>query len=139
VIVLDTNVISALMHEAPDVTVTTWLDPIARDAIWITTISIFEIRYGIEQLAVGRRRKRLDEAFDVILEAGFPNRVLSLDARAATAAASIAAGRKRAGRPAEFRDTLIAGIVVSRRAELATRNVRHYDDLDIKVINPWTI
>jgi predicted nucleic acid-binding protein len=138
-IVLDTNVISALMHDEPDLAVMAWINPIARESIWITTISIFEIRYGIEQLVVSRRRKRLDDAFDLILEAGFPNRVLSLDERAAVAAASIAAGRKQAGRPAEFRDTLIAGIVVSRRADLATRNVRHYDDLDIKVINPWTI
>jgi hypothetical protein len=63
---------------------------------------------------------------------------LELDGAAAAAAASIAARRRQSGLSAEIRDTLIAGIVVAHRADLATRNVRHFQDLGFQVINPWS-
>ena len=64
--------------------------------------------------------------------------MLDFDLGAASSAAVLAAERQRAGRPADMRDTQIAGIAVSRRATLATRNVRHFLDLKIPVIDPWT-
>jgi predicted nucleic acid-binding protein len=60
------------------------------------------------------------------------------DAEAAVAAAALAARRRKAGRTTDVRDIEIAGIAVSRKATLATRNVRHFDDLDVRVVNPWT-
>jgi toxin FitB len=66
------------------------------------------------------------------------NRVLPVDELAAHEAASLAVQRERRGTPMDLRDTLIAGIVISRRGELATRNVRHFDDLDVNVIDPWS-
>lgn len=65
------------------------------------------------------------------------NRVLDFDTAAAHEAAILAAGRRKAGRPVEVRDTQIAGIALARRGTLATRNVRHFDDLDVPVVNPW--
>ena len=137
-IILDTNIISELMQAEPNPKVFEWLDGVPSETAWITSISVFELRYGIEQLATGRRRQRLQDAFSRVVDIDFHDRILPLDYDSAMATALIAAERKRFGRPAELRDTLIAGIVVSRRAELfATRNTRHFQDLDVRVINPW--
>ena len=65
------------------------------------------------------------------------NRVLDFDALAAATAAQLAADRQKAGRAVDLRDTLIAGIAVARRATIATRNTRHFDGLDVTVVNPW--
>jgi len=138
VIILDTNIISELMQAEPNPKVFEWLDGVPSESAWITSISVFELRYGIEQLATGRQRQRLQDAFSRVVDIDFHDRILPLDYDSAMATALIAAEHKRFGRPAELRDTLIAGIVVSRRAELfATRNTRHFQNLDVRVINPW--
>jgi len=138
VIVLDTNIVSALMQDEPDRKVQTWIDGLPRSSVWLTAITVFEIRYGIEKLAKGRRRQRLEEDFARILNIALQDRILALEADAAALAAVLAAKRKREGQATDLRDTLIAGIVISRRAEFATRNTRHFRDLPIRLINPWT-
>jgi predicted nucleic acid-binding protein len=65
------------------------------------------------------------------------SRVLTLDEVAAAMAAQLAAERQRSGRVVDLRDTLIAGIAQARRATIATRNTRHFDGLDVPVVNPW--
>jgi predicted nucleic acid-binding protein len=79
----------------------------------------------------------LESAFAELLEEDLEHRILSFDAAAAERATILAAERQRAGRTVDFRDTQIAGIVEARQATLATRNVRHFDDLDTPVVNPW--
>jgi toxin FitB len=138
VIVLDTNVISEFMRQEPDAKVVGWLDGLSRQDLWITTVSIFELRYGIELHAKGRRRNQLEDSLARVLDAGFKGRVLNFDQEAANAAAFISAKRRASGQPNEIRDVLIAGIVISQRADLATRNVRHFHNLEIRVIDPWT-
>jgi predicted nucleic acid-binding protein len=135
-IVLDTNVLSALMkpHAAQ---VHKWLDRQKRDAIWITSISILEGRSGILQLPLGRRRQAMTDAFDAVLERAIAGRILPFDETAAEAAAEIATRRIAVGLNIETLDTQIAGICVSRSATLATRNVRHFDDVGVPLINPW--
>jgi toxin FitB len=137
VIVLDTNVVSELMRPTPDVKVTSWLNGLTRQEVWITTISIFELRFGIEIYAKGQRRSHLEDSLARILEVGFHDRVLSFDEKAANAAARLSAKQRVTGRSKEVRDTFIAGIVSANRADLATRNVRHFEGLDIRVVNPW--
>ena len=137
-IVLDTNVVSAMMRRDVDAKVRDWLDSLPPESIWVTTITIFEVRFGIEVLAKGRRRQQLEDDFIQAIAEDFQGRVLDLDQAAAETAASLCAQRRLRGRPIEMRDTLIAGIVVSRHAELATRNLRHFDDLEIAVVDPWT-
>jgi predicted nucleic acid-binding protein len=137
VIVLDTNVVSELMRPKPDVKVTSWLNGLIRQEVWITTISIFELRFGIEIHAKGQRRSHLEDSLARILEVGFHDRVLSFDEKAANAAARLSAKQRIMGRSKEVRDTFIAGIVSAHRADLATRNVRHFQGLDIRVIDPW--
>jgi hypothetical protein len=137
VIVLDTNVLSALMQQQPDAHVVAWLDKQAAESIWVSTITLFEARYGLALLASGRRQKVLLERFEQFLEEDLENRVLSFDTQAASLAAQLAADRKARGRPVDMRDTFIAGIALARRATLATRNTRHFEDLSVPVVNPW--
>lgn len=138
-IVLDTNVLSALMQSRPEPAVVNWLDAQAVESVWITSITLFEVRMGLALLPAGRRRKTLEAAFEQLLVADLENRVLAFDEAAARRAAELAATRQRSGRPVDFRDTQIAGIVLARRAVLATRNVRHFQDLDTAVVNPWAM
>lgn len=136
-IVLDTNVLSALMQQQPDPKVVAWLDDQPAESIWLNSITLFEARYGLALLASGQRKNLLQERFEELLQDDLQNRVLLFDANAATQAAQLAADRKARGRPMDMRDTFIAGIALARRATLATRNTRHFDDLSVPVVNPW--
>jgi predicted nucleic acid-binding protein len=138
VILLDTNVVSALMQRAPDTAVVSWLDDQPAESIWTTAITVFEVRTGLGLLDVGKRRRELEQAFDQLLEEELEGRVQAFDQRAAAAAGAIAATRQRAGRSVEIRDVQIAGIAAARRATLATRNLRHFDGLGVSVVNPWS-
>jgi toxin FitB len=137
VIILDTNVLGALMHTVPDPKVVAWLDRQRAESVWITSITLFETRFGLALLPLGRRRQALESAFDQLLNEDLENRVLDFDSVAATAAASLAAARQKRGQPVDMRDTQIAGIALARHATLATRNARHFADLKISIINPW--
>ena len=137
-ILLDTNVVSALMRRHPDVAVISWLDRQPAESIWTTTITVFEVITGLRLLAEGRRRRDLEGAFDVLLVEELDGRVQSFDASAALAAGEIAARRQAAGRTLEIRDVQIAGIATARRAQLATRNTCHFTDLGITLIDPWS-
>ena len=136
-IILDTNVLSALMHQAPETSVVAWLDRQPAESVWITSITLFEARLGLALLPKGRRRQTLEGAFAQLLREDLENRVLDFDSAAATEAAALAAERQKAGRSVDMRDTQIAGIALARRATLATRNVRHFQDLNVPVVNPW--
>jgi toxin FitB len=136
-IILDTNILSALMRTIPEAPVVAWLDRQPAESVWITSITLFEARLGLALLPTGRRRQTLEAAFARLLKEDLENRVLDFDSAAAAEAASLAAERQIAGRPVDMRDTQIAGIALARRATLATRNVRHFGDLKIPVVDPW--
>ena len=136
-IMLDTNVLSALMQARPDVSVVSWRDSQPYESVWITSITLFEGRLGLAQLPKGKRRQTLETAFAQLVEQDLENRVLDFDSIAATEAAALAASRRKAGRPIDIRDTFIAGIALARGAVLATRNVRHFSDLRVPLANPW--
>jgi toxin FitB len=137
VTILDTNVLSALMRTSPDAAVVSWLDRQPADSIWITTITMFEARFGLALLAHGKKRLGLERAFETVVAEDLANRVLDFDSAAASAAALLAAERQRAGRVVDLRDTLIAGIAQARRATIATRNTKHFEGLDVPVVDPW--
>ena len=136
-IILDTNVLSALMRTVPDAHVVAWLDRQPAESVWITSITLFEAYLGLALLPSGRRRRTLEAAFARLLQEDLENRVLDFDSAAATEGASLAAARQKNGRPVDLRDTQIAGIALARRATLATRNVRHFRDLRILIVDPW--
>ena len=137
-IILDTNVLSTLMRAVPEARVVAWLDRQPAESVGITSITLFEAYFGLALLPSGRRRQTLEAAFARLLNEDLENRVLDFDSAAATEAASLAATRQKNGRQVDMRDTQIAGIVLARRATLATRNVRHFTDLKILLVDPWT-
>lgn len=136
--ILDTNVLSAVMRTPPDPTVVAWLDRQPAESVWLTSLTVCETRFGLAGLPNGRRRRALEAAFTRLVEEDLENRVLDFDGAAATSAAVLAADRRRAGRPVDVRETLMAGIALARHATLATRNVRHFADLKVPVVDPWT-
>src|SRR5262245_20504301 len=114
------------MRTTPDAAVIEWLDRQPADSVWITSITVFEARFGLALLPKGKRRSSLEQTFDRMLTEDLSSRVLTLDEVAAAMAAQLAAERQRAGRIVDLRDTLIAGIAQARRATIATRNTRHF-------------
>ncbi len=134
-IILDTNVLSALMRDEPDPAVVTWLDAQPTESIWTTAITVFEVRTGLALLDPSRRRQRLESAFEQLLAGDLDGRVLAFDTAAASG--TLVAQRQRAGRSMEIRDAQIAGISIARKATLATRNVRHFKDLGVRLVDPW--
>jgi predicted nucleic acid-binding protein len=137
-IMLDTNVLSALMRTEPDVVVVEWLDTHPSESIWTTSVTLFEIRTGLELLPSSRRRRHLEAAFERVLSEDLGDRVLSFDSTAANAAGSLVARRQRAGRSVEIRDAQIAGIALARKATVATGNVRHFRELGVRLADPWS-
>jgi toxin FitB len=135
-IILDTNVLSALMHQAPDASVVAWLDRQPQTSVWTTSVTLLEVRFGLQIMATGKRRSLLIEAFESVLDR-MGQRIAPFDAAAAAEAADLMASRQRRGTPGDLRDTMIAGIVLAHRATLATRNLGHFEDLSVSVVNPW--
>ncbi|SRR2546421_4006098 len=135
--ILDTNVLSALMRQTPDRNVVAWLDQQPRTSVWTTSVTVLEIRFGLQIMPAGKRRKLLLESFAVLLEK-IGQRVAAFDSAAAQMAGDLMADRHKKGRPGDLRDTMIAGIVLAHHATLATRNIAHFDDISAPLINPWT-
>ena len=134
--ILDTNVLSALMRQIPDKNVIVWLDKQPRTSVWTTSVTILEIRFGLQIMPLGKRRSLLIQAFEAVLDKiGY--RVAPFDAAAAQQAGDLMASRQKKGRPGDLRDTMIAGIVLAHHATLATRNLPHFEDLAVPIINPW--
>jgi len=136
-IILDTNVISALMRSTPEPPVVDWLDAQPSESIWTTSVCVFEIIYGLKTMVSGKRQQALQEAFEQALQHDMEGRVLDFDVAAAREAASVAARLRADGRPVEIRDVQIAGIVAARRGVLATRNTKHFLDAGITLVDPW--
>ncbi len=134
----DTNVISALIRPEPDQAIKSWLDIQPPESMWTTSISVYELRFGVELLAFGRRRQLLEEALNKLLKDDFDGRVIPFDEPAAQAAGKIGAARRQLGRTIEIRDVQIAGIALARKASIATRNIRHFEGLGIPLIDPWS-
>jgi len=137
VIVLDTNVISEFMRQAPDSQVIKWLDQQPRLSMWTTTINLYEIVSGVLAMPEGRRQRARLLAFRHFLDTTIQGRIAAFDAPAAQKAAELEAAGQKTGRPRDARDTMIAGIVLASHATLATRNVRHFEDIAASVVNPW--
>jgi predicted nucleic acid-binding protein len=125
------------MQVVPTGQVLAWLDLQPRLSIWTSAITVMELRHGIEVLAPGRNKLRLEQAMGRLFGEKLGTRIAAFDAAAAEQAGALMAARQRAGRPGELRDTMIAGIVLANRATLATRNTRHFSDLTVQVVNPW--
>src|SRR5690348_13014244 len=110
--ILDTNVLSALMYPKPEPRVVAWLDRQPRTSIWTTSITVLEVRYGLQIIPAGKRRSGLMESFESLLDI-MGRRIVPFDAAAAELAGDLTASRQKKGRPGDLRDTMIAGIALA--------------------------
>jgi hypothetical protein len=138
VIILDTNVVSAMARDRPERAVRDWLDRQPRSSIWTTSVTVLEIRYGLAIMALGRARSRLERELAEVMRVDLEGRIVPFDTSAAEETAALMAERRRSGRTGELRDAMIAGIAIARHATLATRNTRHFADLPVSVVDPWS-
>jgi hypothetical protein len=136
-IVLDTNVISEIMLPAPNRRVLRWIDQQPPQSIWITAVTLYEIRFGLQSMPAGKKQTALLALLERWLAEVVQQRIVNFDQVAALQAANLGAALKSKGRPRDHRDTMIAGIVLASHATLATRNVKHFDDIAKSVVNPW--
>lgn len=136
-IVVDTNVLSAFMQPDNNTAPIGWFDRHAGQLLYTTAVNIMEVRMGLALLPAGRRRQLLTAGFETVVETFFEGRILPLDMTSAERAATLGAVLKRSGRAIGTADTQIAGIVLANNATLATRNIRDFEDLGLKLVNPW--
>jgi predicted nucleic acid-binding protein len=136
-ILLDTNVLSELLRPRPERKVVDWLLGQDRSMLFTTAVSRGEMLYGVLILPDGQRKARMHQEVLAIFATDMAGKVLPYDSDAADAHAAFAAERRAHGREVAQADCMIAGIVRSRRATLATRNVRDFQDCGITLIDPW--
>lgn len=131
---LDTNVISELTRNAPAPPVVTFLS--GHHNLWLSTIVLHKLVFGLRLLPLGQRRDRLEAALSEFIT-GYEERVLPLERMGAEWAAHFRAQAHRAGRVLDLGDALIAGTAKAHDLTLATRNVADFGSLDLDVVNPW--
>ncbi|WP_016746772.1 type II toxin-antitoxin system VapC family toxin [Rhizorhabdus wittichii] len=135
-IVLDTNVVSEAMKPEPNPDVRAWLDEQAAETLYLSSVTIAELLFGIGALPDGRRKDRLAVALDGLLEL-FDGRILPFDMAAARHYADRAVRARSAGKGFPTPDGYIAAIAVSRGFVVATRDASAFDAAGIAVIDPW--
>ena len=135
---LDTNVVTELMRDAPNSNVLSWMDKQPTQDLFVTAVTEAEIRTGVAILPEGVRRRGLADAAERTLGSLFAGRILPFDSDAARAYAEIVAACSAAGRLASQAGCQIAAIARSQGMTVATRNVRDFMDTGIDVIDPWT-
>jgi len=137
VIIVDTNVASELMKPSPASAVHDWVRARGGRELYTTSITLAEIRYGIERLPDGRRKELLRTTAEDLF-AAFADQILPFDAAAAAVYASIVTRRESFGLPIDGFDAQIASICRTHAAALATRNVKDFRDTEVEVIDPWS-
>lgn len=136
-ILLDTNVVSETLRRRPDATAIAWLDAQSEHTLYLCTPVLAELLYGVERLPAGPRKTALRAGLDRLENDLYRDRILVFDVAAAKEYARIAAARSAAGRTIGQMDTLIAAIAASHRITIATRNVAHFADLKVELVNPF--
>ncbi len=136
-IILDTNIISEVMKPAPDPMVLAWFNQQKTSSLYLTTITIAEIRYGIQALPLGKRSLLLTEGFNALLSAAFESRILIFDEAAANQYGEVMGIRKEIGRPLDSLDGQIIAIARANTSAVATRNTRDFDHCGLTLINPF--
>ncbi|RNI22855.1 type II toxin-antitoxin system VapC family toxin [Flexivirga caeni] len=136
-IILDTNVVSELMRAHPQQCVIDWTDRQAPETLYLTTLNLAEIRFGIAALPRGARRTRLAAAFENGIRPLFGDRILGFDQPASIAYASLRADARTRGLAVGDADTLIAAIALAHRFAVATRDVAPFEATGLQVIDPF--
>ena len=137
---LDTNIVSEMMKQAPDPAVSGFLDrELRHEVLGLAVITVFEILNGIARLPAGQRRDTIAAGFGGVLTHLFDNRIVAWDEAAARASAAIMEKRRRMGEPLDdhFQDTMLAGTAYHRNLKIVTRNDREFRNTGVTVLNPW--
>ena len=136
---LDTNVVSEMMRPAPDPRVAGFLDGIWAQGVGLASVTVWEILNGIGRVDAGRRRERLAERFQGLLEDLFRERVLDWTPGDAEVCARIMVSKRRRGEPLDdhLPDAMLVGAAARRGLTLVTRNERDFRNTGIEVVNPW--
>jgi len=134
---LDTNVVSEPMRVRPNAGVLSWLAQVDEDSVFLSVVTITELRYGIERLATGKRRDRLEGWLRKDLTSRFGERILPVDLEIADACGRLVARSETVGRPIEARDAFIAATAEVRGLTLVTRNVSDFEATVKDIVTPW--
>ena len=135
---LDTNVVSESTKPRPNPGIVAWLAAVDEDDVFLSVITLTELRYGVERLAQGRRRKQLDRWLQQDLPLRFEGRILPIDALVADTCGKLVARTESLGRPIEARDAFIAATAQVHQLTLVTRNVSHFETTVKSILMPWT-
>lgn len=126
------------MRVAPNPSVISWLNSADANELFLPSIAIAEIAYGLQVLPEGKRRQEITTRFVQFLNLGFSHRVLAFDEEAAFAYGDLMATARQRGRPMNIPDGQIAAIAKSQGMNLASRNVDDFDTTGLTLINPWS-
>ena len=137
-IILDTNVVSEFMTSPPASSVLNWLNAQETSSLFLTTITIAEIGFGLRTMPNGKRRDMLTERFEQFVTTAFEQRILPFDEDAARVYGDVLAHRREIGRPISSLDGQIAAIARSRGFSVATRNIRDFEECQVDLINPFS-
>lgn len=136
-IVLDTNIVSELDKPAPDKNVTDWLVRQNTSQLYLSGPTVMEQAYGAEKILLRSGSNRYHTALETLTQVRFRGRILEFVEPAPLVAGKVRATREKMGRPVSIQDSMIAAICLVHGATLATRNVRDFDGLDLKLVNPF--
>lgn len=137
-ILLDTNILSELMRPKPNADVVQWLDTLPDDEIWISAITVGEIRLGLALLPKGRRKQILTGLTENMFDEDFSEKCLPFDYQASGEYAKIVASRSHQGKPITVEDAQIAAIALATDLTLATRNTKDFLGIEgLSLMNPW--
>jgi hypothetical protein len=134
---LDTNVVSEWVKPQPNPRVVSWLHDVDEDRVFLSVVSLAEIRRGIELMPPGRRHDLLLSWLAEDLPARFAGRILDIDSGIAEAWGILMARGKKAGTNLGILDAFFAATAEAHRLTLVTRNVADFQKLEIPLLNPW--
>ena len=135
-IVLDTNVVSEAMKPEPNAVVRAWLNDQAVETLYLSTVTLAELLFGVAALPVGKRKNMLSGALEGLVGL-FEGRMLPFDSEAARQYAELAVTARNGGRGFPTPDGYIAAIAASRGFSVASRDTSPFAAVGLQVINPW--
>jgi toxin FitB len=134
---LDTNAVSEWVKPRPNPGLIAWMESTDEDRIFISVVSLAELRYGVERMPAGRRRSHLEQWLHHELPLRFESRILPVDIQVAEAWGKTVSRSEAAGRPIGAMDAFLAATAEARQLTLVTRNISDFSLLKA-VLNPWT-
>jgi len=134
---LDTNCISEIVRPKPEPRVIEWMDAADEATLYLSVLTLSEIRKGVVELAQSRRRTRLETWLEVDLRARFSGRIVPIDAGIADRFGRLAAEAKRQGKALPVIDGLLAATALHLNLTVVSRNARDFVATHVPVLNPW--